>query len=80
MKVLEILQALHPQFDYSASQDYFADGLLDSFDLTRLIASLEEQFGVELTGEELQADNFRNLSAIQALLASHGIGQGGTGA
>ena len=73
MKLLEILQGLHPQFDYEASQDFFADGLIDSFDLTRLIAALEENFDISIGGEELSAENFKNLEALKALLARHGV-------
>lgn len=73
MKLLEILQGIHPQFDYEKSEDFFAEGLIDSFDLTRLIAALEDEFGISIGGEELSAENFRNLEALQALLARHGV-------
>ena len=73
MKLLEILQGIHPQFDYEASQDFLADGLIDSFDLTRLIAALEENFDISIGGEELSAENFKNLEALQGLLARHGV-------
>ena len=73
MKLLEILQGIHPQFDYEASQDFFADGLIDSFDLTRLIAALEENFDISIGGEELSAENFKNLEALQSLLRRHGV-------
>ena len=73
MKLLEILQGIHPQFDYEASQDFFADGLIDSFDLTRLIVALEEHFDISIGGEELSAENFKNLEALQALLRRHGV-------
>lgn len=73
MKILEILQGLHPQFDYENSEDFFAEGLIDSFDLTRLIAALEEAFGISIGGDELDAENFKNLDAISALLSRHGV-------
>ena len=73
MKIIEILQGLHPQFDYEKSEDYFAEGLIDSFDLTRLIAALEDEFGISIGGEELAAENFKNLAALQALLERHGV-------
>ena len=73
MKLLEILQEIHPQFDYETSQDFFADGLIDSFDLTRLIAALEECYGISIGGEELAAENFKNLDAIEGLIRRHGI-------
>ena len=68
MKIIEILQGIHPQFDYEKSEDYFADGLIDSFDLTRLIAALEEAYDINIGGNELKAENFKNLEAIRALL------------
>ncbi len=73
MKLLEILQEIHPQFDYETSQDFFADGLIDSFDLTRLIAALEEEFDLSIDGTELNAENFKNLDALQGLLLRHGV-------
>ena len=73
MKILEILEGIHPQFDYEASEDFFEDGLIDSFDLTRLIAALEEAYGISIGGEELKAENFKNLEALQALLSRHGV-------
>ena len=68
MKLLDILQDIHPQFDFEKSEDFFADGLIDSFDLTRLIAALEEGYDINIGGNELKAENFRNLEAIRALL------------
>lgn len=68
MKLLDILQNIHPQFDFEKSEDFFADGLIDSFDLTRLIAALEEAYDINIGGNELKAENFKNLEAIRALL------------
>ncbi|MBO6291998.1 MAG: acyl carrier protein [Selenomonas sp.] len=68
MKLLDILQDIHPQFDFEKSEDFFADGLIDSFDLTRLIAALEEAYDINIGGNELKAENFKNLEAIRALL------------
>ena len=73
MKLLEILQEIHPQFDYKTSKDFFADGLIDSFDLTRLIAALGEEFDISIDGAELNAENFKNLDALQGLLLRHGV-------
>ena len=68
MKLLDILLDIHPQFDFEKSEDFFADGLIDSFDLTRLIAALEEAYDINIGGNELKAENFKNLEAIRALL------------
>lgn len=76
MNILALLQGMHPQFDYEKSEDFFADGLLDSFDLTRLITELEENCGIEIGGEALSPENFRSLAAIRALLERHGAAGG----
>lgn len=73
MEILTFLKELHPQFDYEKSEDFFADGMLDSFDLTRLIAEMEARWHVDIAGSELDAANFRNLAAITSLLGRHGV-------
>ncbi|MBO6292395.1 MAG: acyl carrier protein [Selenomonas sp.] len=75
MKLLEMLQEIHPQFDYEKSEDFFEDGFLDSFDLTRLIAALEDGFDISIGGDELSSENFKNLEAIAGLLARHGVSE-----
>lgn len=53
--------------------DFFAQGVLDSLDLTALVAALEAHYDVFVDVEEIVPSNFRNLAAIQALLARHGV-------
>lgn len=43
-------------------------GLLDSMAIVKLITFLEERFGVELSDDEFDPDNFETLSAIAALV------------
>ncbi len=75
MKILEILENLNAQFDYGKSSDFFSDGLLDSFNLTRLIVAMEEAYGIELNGDDLNAENFKNITALENLLSRHGVEQ-----
>ena len=44
-------------------------GILDSMAIVKLISFLEERFGVQLTDEEFDPDNFESLQAIEALIA-----------
>ena len=71
--ILEILAGIRPEFDFAASQDYLADGMLDSFDMLALVSDLDRAFGIRIEGTEILPENFRNLSAIRALLARHGV-------
>lgn len=45
-------------------------GILDSMAIVKLIAFLEERFGVAMTDEEFDPDNFETLAAIQSLVDS----------
>ena len=37
-KILKILSEIRPEFDFKTSQDFFEDGMLDSFDLVTLVS------------------------------------------
>lgn len=72
-KLVDILQSLHPNFDFEQSRDFFMDGYLDSFDLTKLIVQLEDSYDIELDGEDVRADNFKNVEVLQQLLERYGV-------
>ena len=72
-RIIELLNKLHPEYDYRASDDFVSDGLIDSIDLQELFAMLEDEFEIELAGTDLTPQNFRNLASIKELLADHGI-------
>jgi acyl carrier protein len=68
-----ILNDIRPGKDYAGSDNFFDQGVLDSLDLTTLVASLESRYGIFLDVDEIVPENFRNLEAIRTLLASKGI-------
>ncbi len=72
-EIIAILNEIRPGQDFSGADDFFAQGVLDSLDLTALIAALEARYDMFVDVEELVPDNFRNLAAIQALLVRHGV-------
>lgn len=71
--VLEILQEIRPEFDFTTSVDFLEDGLLDSLDLITLVSDLDKNFGISIEGTEIVPENFINIGTIQALLAKHGV-------
>jgi acyl carrier protein len=71
--VRDLLENIRPEFDFSASSDFIADGMLDSFDVVTLVAALDETYGISIDGVEIVPDNFRNLDSIAALLRKYGI-------
>jgi acyl carrier protein len=71
--VIAILNEIRPGKDFSTADDFFAQGVLDSVDLTALVAALEGRYDVFVDVDELVPENFRNLKAIRALLTRHGV-------
>lgn len=72
-KIEELLKELHSENDYTTSEDFIVDGLLDSFDLMRLIDLLESEYGVHVAGTDLVPMNFQSLAAIKKLLSGYGV-------
>lgn len=71
--LVQLLSEIRPEFDFSASQDFLADGMLDSFDMVALVASLDEIHGIAIEGADIVPAHFRNLGTIGALLRKYGI-------
>lgn len=48
----------------SADTDLMESGLLDSLTLVELMSSLEEEFGIAISFDEIELDNFRSVARI----------------
>jgi acyl carrier protein len=44
------------------------DGIIDSIALMDLVGFLEERFGIQIDDQDLVAENFRSVSAIEQLV------------
>jgi acyl carrier protein len=73
--VAEILKEIRPEFDFAASKDFIADGMLDSFDVVTLVATLDKNFGISIQGVDIVPENFKNYEMIEALLRKSGVKQ-----
>jgi len=71
--LIAILNEIRPGQDFSAANDFFAQGVLDSLDLIALVAALEARYNMFVDVEEMVPENFRSLAAIKTLLARHGV-------
>jgi acyl carrier protein len=71
--VITILKTIRPELDFSRSNDFIGDGLLDSFDVVALVATLEKTYGISIQGTDIVPENFRNLQAIGMLLQQCGV-------
>ena len=48
----------------SVETDLMESGLLDSLSLVELMASLEEKFGISISFDDIELDNFRSVDRI----------------
>lgn len=71
--VLEVLKGIRPEFDFTTSEDFIADGMLDSFDVVTLISELDQSYGISIAGTDIVPENVRNIAAIKQLLHKYGI-------
>lgn len=69
-QIVEILKEIRPEFEFEGVEDFFEEGMLDSFDLVTLVATLDERFGIKIDGAAILPENFANVDAIAALVAS----------
>ena len=68
-QIVTILQNIRPEFlDFDTVEDFFEEGMLDSFDLVTLVATLDKTFNVKINGMEILPENFANVDAIVALI------------
>jgi len=69
----EILNRIRPEVDFTTAQHFIEDGLLDSFDMVTLVATLDQTFGISIDGVEIVPENFQSLQTIETLLQKYGV-------
>jgi acyl carrier protein len=66
-----ILREIRPEFDFAASEDFIADGMLDSLDVLTLVSTLDSRYAIAIDGADIAPGNFRNLAAIEELIQTY---------
>jgi len=70
--VPEILKEIRPEFDFTSSNDFIMDGMLDSFDMMTLVSALDKNYGISIQGTDIVPEHFKNFQTIEALLRQSG--------
>jgi acyl carrier protein len=68
-KLLEILEKIRPDVDFSKAENLIDNAILDSFDIVTLVGELNEEFDIQIGVEDLLPENFNSIEAIFALIA-----------
>lgn len=74
-KILDLLTEIRPEFDFSSSSDFIGAGMLDSFDIVSLVASLDDEFSISINGTDIRPENFSNVDSIYQLLIKNGAAE-----
>jgi len=72
-KIVQILSTIRPEEDFTQSDDFIEDGLLDSFDVVLLVSDLEKTFSISIDGMDIVPENLNNLPSIHELLKKYDV-------
>ena len=67
-KLIAILNDLHPDIDFTTTEGLIDLGILDSFDLVTLASEIDDEYGVQISADDLIPENFNSAAAIYSLI------------
>ena len=65
----EIIRNSNAQLD--ENEDLLGAGILDSLSILKLVAFVEESFGIQIPDEDVVFDNFKSVNALEEYLNQH---------
>lgn len=74
-KIINILQEIRPEFDFTQSLNFIEEGMLDSFDIVSLVTTLDDNYGISIDGMDIIPENFATIESIKNLLIKNGVAQ-----
>lgn len=72
-KVVSILSALRPEFNFNEPVNFIDEGMLDSLDVVNLVTDLESVYGISIDGVDILPHNFSSVDSIMNLLIKNGV-------
>jgi len=70
-KVLSVLRSASPTTDFTSSDKLMDEGVIDSLALISIIASLNNEFNIEIGLEDIEPSNFNSIDSITALVGKY---------
>lgn len=67
-KLLAALAEVRDDVDFENETALVDDGVIDSLDLTQIIAALDDAFDVHITTGDIEPENFNSAEAMLALV------------
>lgn len=67
-KIIEILKRVRDDIDYENEKELVDGGVLDSFDIVGIVSELIAEFDIEITINDMTAENFNSVEAINEMV------------
>ena len=67
-RLYELLSQCCPDIDFREEKSLIDDGLLESLDIVMLVGEISDEFGVEITADDLTPENFNSAEAMFDLI------------
>ncbi|MGN0078721.1 MAG: acyl carrier protein [Coriobacteriales bacterium] len=67
-QLLELLKDVNEDVDFTAQTAIIDDEVIDSLDLTGLIADMEDTFDIEIGMNDIVPENFNTVDAMWAMI------------
>ena len=68
--VISVLADVNDEIDFASEQHMVDDGLLDSFELIKMISALDDAFGIHIDAGAIEPENFNSAAASLELVNS----------
>ena len=66
--LIEILNSIKPDVDFTKEENLMEDEILDSFDIVTLVSQINDKFDVEIGPKDLVPENFKSAKTIYDLI------------
>ncbi|MFY9144001.1 MAG: acyl carrier protein [Bacteroidales bacterium] len=66
--IIKILTELRPEFDFTENVNFIEEGMLDSFDVIKLVVALDDAFSVKINGMDILPESFTSIENIISLI------------
>lgn len=70
-EVRSLLQEIKPEIDFTNAGDFIEEGLLDSFDIVMLVASLDATYNISINGRDIIPEHFATVESIWNLVEKY---------
>lgn len=67
--ILQLLREINENVPDDPTVDLLAGGYLDSFAVANLVATLEEEFLIEFSAEDIVPENFNTIASMEKLVS-----------